>query len=99
MPVSPVQATGREVPIRIKYSGRQTMASTATGFGEVHAQEQVRGRERRGGRVQAEGWMPMCVWRAGLWLALAETSVLVLLPLAALFSFPSFLHSHPCRAT
>ena len=36
------QATGREVPLRIKYSGRPSMASTATGFGEVHAQEQVR---------------------------------------------------------
>lgn len=39
--LAPTQATGREVQLRIKYSGRPTMASTATGFGEVHAQEQV----------------------------------------------------------
>jgi 2-oxoglutarate dehydrogenase E1 component len=32
---------GRDVPLRIPYSGRPTMAATATGFGEVHAQEQA----------------------------------------------------------
>lgn len=38
----------------IKYSGRPAMASTATGFGEVHAQEQV-GREwGEGGRGGGE---------------------------------------------
>ena len=37
-----IEAVGREeVPIRIKYSGRPSMAATATGFGEVHAQEQA----------------------------------------------------------
>ena len=41
------QAMGREVPMAVKYSGRPSMASTATGFGEVHAQEQV-GRGRWG---------------------------------------------------
>lgn len=40
-PTTLPQATDREVGLRIKYSGRPTMASTATGFGEVHAQEQV----------------------------------------------------------
>lgn len=35
-----MEAVGREVPLRIKYSGRVPMASTATGYGEVHAQEQ-----------------------------------------------------------
>jgi 2-oxoglutarate dehydrogenase complex dehydrogenase (E1) component-like enzyme len=34
----------------IKYSGRPAMASTATGFGEVHAQEQVGG---------MAGWMAL----------------------------------------
>lgn len=42
-PSLPLQALDREVPLRIKYSGRPSMASTATGFGEVHAQEQVGG--------------------------------------------------------
>ncbi|KAL4441839.1 hypothetical protein ABPG77_003755 [Micractinium sp. CCAP 211/92] len=36
-----MEALGREVPLRVKYSGRPSMASTATGFGEVHAQEQA----------------------------------------------------------
>ncbi|PRW57990.1 2-oxoglutarate mitochondrial-like isoform B [Chlorella sorokiniana] len=36
-----MEATDREVQLRVKYSGRPTMASTATGFGEVHAQEQA----------------------------------------------------------
>ena len=31
---------GRAVPLRIEYSGRPPMASTATGFGDVHAREQ-----------------------------------------------------------
>jgi 2-oxoglutarate dehydrogenase E1 component len=35
-----LEAEGKEVPLRIKYSGRPTMASTATGYGEVHAHEQ-----------------------------------------------------------
>jgi len=36
-----MEAVGRSnVPIRINYSGRPSMASTATGYGEVHAQEQ-----------------------------------------------------------
>jgi 2-oxoglutarate dehydrogenase E1 component len=36
-----MQAVGRsEVPLRIPYAGRPSMASTATGFGEVHAKEQ-----------------------------------------------------------
>ena len=36
-----MEAEGKEVPLRIKYSGRPTMASTATGYGEVHANEQA----------------------------------------------------------
>lgn len=36
-----LQATGRDVPVRVKYAGRPSMAATATGFGEVHAQEQA----------------------------------------------------------
>ncbi|KAI3434698.1 hypothetical protein D9Q98_002760 [Chlorella vulgaris] len=36
-----MEAMGRDVPRSIKYSGRPSMASTATGFGEVHAQEQA----------------------------------------------------------
>ena len=39
-PRPPAQAVGRDVPLRIPYCGRPAMASTATGFGEVHAQEQ-----------------------------------------------------------
>ena len=39
-----MEAVGRSVPLRIPYSGRPSMASTATGFGEVHAAEQVRAR-------------------------------------------------------
>lgn len=35
-----MEAVGRELPGRIPYAGRPTMAATATGFGEVHAQEQ-----------------------------------------------------------
>lgn len=36
-----MEAVGREqVPLKIKYSGRPSMAATATGYGEVHAQEQ-----------------------------------------------------------
>lgn len=35
-----LEAVGREVPLRIKYAGRPAMASTATGYGEVHAHEQ-----------------------------------------------------------
>lgn len=42
LPPRCLQAMGRDVPRSIKYSGRPSMASTATGFGEVHAQEQVR---------------------------------------------------------
>lgn len=34
-------AVGKPVPLRIDYAGRPAMASTATGFGEVHAQEQA----------------------------------------------------------
>ncbi|KAL6785511.1 OGD1 [Auxenochlorella protothecoides x Auxenochlorella symbiontica] len=36
-----IQGVGGTPPMRIKYSGRKTMASTATGFGSVHAQEQA----------------------------------------------------------
>ena len=36
-----LQGVGRTPPMRIKYAGRKTMASTATGFGSVHAQEQA----------------------------------------------------------
>ena len=36
-----LEAESKEVPLRIKYSGRPTMASTATGYGEVHAHEQA----------------------------------------------------------
>ena len=36
-----MEAEGQEVPLRIKYAGRKTMASTATGYGEVHAAEQA----------------------------------------------------------
>lgn len=36
-----MEAVGRpDVPMRIGYSGRPSMAATATGFGEVHAHEQ-----------------------------------------------------------
>lgn len=36
-----MQAVGRsDVPLRVPYAGRPAMASTATGFGEVHAKEQ-----------------------------------------------------------
>lgn len=35
-----LEAVGRNVPLRIEYSGRPPMASTATGFGDVHAREQ-----------------------------------------------------------
>ena len=92
--ICPLQATGREVPIRIKYSGRQTMASTATGFGEVHAQEQVRGPESREG-AGAEGWMSGCVWRVGLWLAAAEKSVCWVSPPCRCLVVIPFLSSFP----
>jgi 2-oxoglutarate dehydrogenase E1 component len=36
-----MEAVGREVPVRVPFSGRAPAASTATGFGEVHAQEQA----------------------------------------------------------
>ncbi|KAK9823376.1 hypothetical protein WJX72_002327 [[Myrmecia] bisecta] len=37
-----MRAEGREVPEHIPYGGRRPSAATATGFGDVHAQEQAR---------------------------------------------------------
>lgn len=37
-----LRAEGRPSDGRINYAGRPPSASTATGFGEVHAQEQAR---------------------------------------------------------
>jgi 2-oxoglutarate dehydrogenase E1 component len=37
-----MRAEGRPTTGRIKYAGRPTSAATATGFGEVHAQEQAK---------------------------------------------------------
>lgn len=36
-----MEAVGMDVPLRISYAGRPTMASTATGYGEAHAHEQA----------------------------------------------------------
>lgn len=36
-----MEEEGRDLPLRIKYCGRPTMAATATGFGQVHAMEQA----------------------------------------------------------
>jgi len=36
-----IEAESGNVPVRIKYAGRPTMAATATGFGQVHAAEQA----------------------------------------------------------
>ena len=37
-----MRTEGRHLPDHIPYAGRGPSASTATGFGSVHAQEQVR---------------------------------------------------------
>ncbi len=37
-----MRGEGRDIPEHIAYAGRRPSAATATGFGDVHAQEQAK---------------------------------------------------------